>query len=517
MTILRSYRDALVLVGGWVPYFLLETHRRPNNPFVHVGSIDIDLAVDPSKISETQYATIVELIQERGYSPAPDRLGDRIPYCFERTIKSPANNKPYKIRIDFLTHLHDPRQGKHRHLPVQDDLLARKIKGCEAAFQHNTTFDLEGELPEGGHIEIQMRMANIVGCLAMKGIVIGERYREKDAYDIYALMANYKNGPRDVAEEIRPCLSEFLVKDAVANIHTAFTTRDSHGPAWVAAFFPGASSEERERLITDAFMVVHEFDVLLFNPASNPRFPQPPAPRWDEKWIEKHRAEARAGLQKADMTGFMEVRFALSDLKPNHSQRELLEAARQAQIKTSGWSGWSIGLVFDLEEYRPRPRTDGIVAEIAIKEMLRYDYWALRNNGDFYLLKSLFEDEKEPGSIYFDTRIIRLTETLMYCKRLYSNLGVPDTTTVSIGIRHGGLKGRILRSANRGRHMSIDRSTNEDECPSEIHVPLVGLESDLVTHVKEFTKPLFMLFDFFELADGIYTEIIGNFVKGKVT
>lgn len=65
MTALRAYRDALILVGGWVPYLLLEKHRLPNNPFLHIGSIDIDVAVDPAKLTEQQYATIMELLEER--------------------------------------------------------------------------------------------------------------------------------------------------------------------------------------------------------------------------------------------------------------------------------------------------------------------------------------------------------------------------------------------------------------------------------------------------------------------
>ena len=62
MTILRAYREALVLVGGWVPYFLLAQHQPPEDRFVHVGSIDIDLAVDPSKVDEPEYATIMQLL-----------------------------------------------------------------------------------------------------------------------------------------------------------------------------------------------------------------------------------------------------------------------------------------------------------------------------------------------------------------------------------------------------------------------------------------------------------------------
>ena len=258
-----AFRDALVLVGGWVPHLLLEKHRPPDNPFLHVGSIDIDVAVDPAKLSEQQYATIVALLKERGYRPAPDRRGNSIPYVFEREVISPVDQKPYRIRVDFLTHQVDSRPGQHRHLPVQDDLLARKTRGCEAAFQHKTSFDLAGTLPEGGQLTVPIQMADLVGCLTMKGIVLGERYQKKDAYDIYALVGNYQKGPHEVASALRPHLGIPLVKEAVLRIHTAFATRETNGPAWVATFLQPDSESERDQIITDAFMTVHEFDVLL--------------------------------------------------------------------------------------------------------------------------------------------------------------------------------------------------------------------------------------------------------------
>ncbi len=264
MTTLRAYRDALILIGGWVPYLLLEKHRLPDNPFLHVGSIDIDVAVDPAKLNEQQYATIVELLKERGYRPAPDSQGNPIPYVFEREVISSVDQKPYRIRVDFLTHQQDSRPGQHRHLSVQDDLLARKTKGCEAAFQHKTTFDLSGTLPKGGQITVPIQMADLVGCLTMKGIVLGERYREKDAYDIYAVVGNYQQGPRDVADALRSHLNDPLTKEAVSRIHAAFATHETNGPAWVATFLQPDSAAERDRIITDTFMTVHEFDVLLF-------------------------------------------------------------------------------------------------------------------------------------------------------------------------------------------------------------------------------------------------------------
>src|SRR5712691_13327979 len=63
MTALGAYRDALVLIGGWAPYLILESFGEPGafpgdafqtdayqTKFVHVGSIDIDLVVDPAII-----------------------------------------------------------------------------------------------------------------------------------------------------------------------------------------------------------------------------------------------------------------------------------------------------------------------------------------------------------------------------------------------------------------------------------------------------------------------------------
>lgn len=60
MTILGEYRDSIVLVGGWIPYFLLENSRNE-----HVGSLDIDIALDFHKISNNSYRTILQMLKKR--------------------------------------------------------------------------------------------------------------------------------------------------------------------------------------------------------------------------------------------------------------------------------------------------------------------------------------------------------------------------------------------------------------------------------------------------------------------
>jgi len=241
---------------------------------------------------------------------------------------------------------------------------------------------------------------------------------------------------------------------------------------------------------------------------------------WNEEWLSKHQETAISGLRSIQRSAFMEIRMTLCDLKINVLQSELLRQAKQAQIKTFGWP---IAVIIDRDELRPKPKTDSIVTEITIQDEDRgrqsYDYWTLSKNGDFYLLKSIFEDERRENTIFFNTRIVRITETLLYAARLYSGLGIARDVHYSIWIRHSGLKGRVLSVSSIASRMPphSDRISSEDEVYSEIETTIEQTESQLVELVEKFTQPLFVVFNFFELERNILAEIVNNFVEGKVT
>jgi hypothetical protein len=110
----------------------------------------------------------------------------------------------------------------------------------------------------------------------------------------------------------------------------------------------------------------------------------------EDAWFAKEADAATAGVVKLKLSGYMELRFSLHT-EISKSQAELLSAAKASQIRTFGWP---IGFVATREEHSPRPHPDGIRAQITIEKSLMdgrpsYDYWALRSNGDFYLLQSL--------------------------------------------------------------------------------------------------------------------------------
>jgi TIR domain len=238
----------------------------------------------------------------------------------------------------------------------------------------------------------------------------------------------------------------------------------------------------------------------------------------DDAWFAKEAGAAAAGIAKVKLSGHMELRFSLH-AEINKSQLELLNAAQASQIRTFGWP---IGLVATQEQFRPRPYQDGIRVEISIeKSMLdgrpSYDYWALRSNGDFYLLQSLFEDARDEKKIFFNTRIVRVTESLMFASNLYRSLGVAPETRLSVRVTHRGLAGRQLTSAGGNRFIWPSQPTQADESKSEIVIEVGSIMERIVEEVQRLAAPLFMLFDFQQFNEAVYRDIVERFVRGQST
>jgi hypothetical protein len=93
----------------------------------------------------------------------------------------------------------------------------------------------------------------------MKGIVLGERYRQKDAYDIYSVIGHCLSGPREVAGRIEPFLQEDGVQRGVQSIDSAFRDIKAEGPTWVAEFLSPVDLEERSRIQAETYSVVKDF------------------------------------------------------------------------------------------------------------------------------------------------------------------------------------------------------------------------------------------------------------------
>ena len=237
--VLGEYRNEIVLIGGWVPELLLPNREKP-----HVGSMDVDLALNHKTLSSERYKTIQELLLSRGY------IQGKQPFIFHRKVK--VGDEQIDVQVDLLAGEYEGTGKSHRHQKIQG-VFARKARGCDLAFEQPIQLIIEGTLPDGGEDSVVVRVASIVPFLVMKGMALDDRLKEKDAWDIYYCLINYHDGLDALVEQFKRYHHKKLIKEGLEKIARNFASINHIGPKSVADFEEVSDPEERELLQRDAF------------------------------------------------------------------------------------------------------------------------------------------------------------------------------------------------------------------------------------------------------------------------
>jgi hypothetical protein len=119
--VLGEYQDAIVIVGGWVPELLLSQKDAR-----HVGSIDVDLALNHREIGQVGYRSILRLLLSRGYSQGEQ------PFIFRRSVKT--GGREILVEVDFLSGEY-AGTGRTRRTQRVQDLRPRKARGIDLVFE----------------------------------------------------------------------------------------------------------------------------------------------------------------------------------------------------------------------------------------------------------------------------------------------------------------------------------------------------------------------------------------------
>jgi hypothetical protein len=234
--LLGAYREQIVLVGGWVPEMLL--------PGAHVGSLDVDLALDHRRLDEAGYKTIKELLLSRGYEEGKQ------PFIYHRKMK--LGDREVGVQVDLLAGEYEGTGARRRHQKMQG-VQARKARGCDLAFERVVEVTVEGELPDGGKDSARVRVAAIVPFLVMKAMALHDRLKEKDAWDIVYCLRRYPGGLDALAEAFRPLADHGLVREGLEKLAEKFASESHVGPKFVADFEEVTGPEERALIQRDAF------------------------------------------------------------------------------------------------------------------------------------------------------------------------------------------------------------------------------------------------------------------------
>jgi hypothetical protein len=235
--LLGEYRDDIVIIGGWVPPLLL------GHDAEHVGSMDVDLALDHRTLSEAGYRTIGQALAGAGYAQDSEQ-----PFIFRKTVA--RRGREVEVQVDLLAGEYEGT-GRRRRTQRTQDVRPRKARGCDLAFDGPVDVCVKGTLPDGSMDSVLVRVAAIGPFIAMKGMAMRDRLKQKDPYDIYFLL---RNAPMDdIIKSVRFLRDHGLVREALGIISEKFATPDHVGPQHVADFLEEHDPEMRDILVRDAY------------------------------------------------------------------------------------------------------------------------------------------------------------------------------------------------------------------------------------------------------------------------
>jgi hypothetical protein len=161
LRVLGEYQDAIVVVGGWVPELLLSQEEAR-----HVGSIDVDIALDHREIGEVGYRSILQLLQARGYKQGKQ------PFIFHRSVR--IRDGEILVEVDFLSGEY-AGTGRTRRTQRVQDLRPRKARGIDLVFELPEKITHRGQLPGGGDDAVEVQVASIASFLVTKGMALHHR------------------------------------------------------------------------------------------------------------------------------------------------------------------------------------------------------------------------------------------------------------------------------------------------------------------------------------------------------
>ena len=247
--VLADFRDCLVVVGGWVPDLLLQDAAEP-----HIGSIDVDLALDAAKLNDGRYAEMVKLLLDtRRY-----RKGVK---DFQLVVDVDLKNgdTPVQVEVEFLA----PKEVKmKKHRPkLLDGFRVLQVEAVSEAFRDPEEIKVSGPNIRATKNTVRLRVASLADWLVMKAHAIGGRDKPKDCYDFCYGLENC--GIEEVAAIWKQRAAEKNVFKAIEIMKEKFVAVDAFGPLQVVEFNSARDTETQAMHARRAYELVQKFLALL--------------------------------------------------------------------------------------------------------------------------------------------------------------------------------------------------------------------------------------------------------------
>lgn len=248
--VLAGFRDCLVLIGGWVADLLIDQSDEP-----HIGSIDVDLAVDARKLNSGRYAEMLKLLIDTGrYRQGPKT------FQLVTDVDLGDGERPVQVEVEFLAPVEVKlEKNRPKLLPGFRVLKA----DCATAFYDPVDVEVEGRMVRGARNRVRMRVASLPDLLVMKAFAMEGRDKPKDAYDLCYTLDYYPDGMQGAADIWKLRSGEEDVARALRILKEKFISVDSFGPQQVVEFHGSDNEQERAMQARRAFELVRRFMELV--------------------------------------------------------------------------------------------------------------------------------------------------------------------------------------------------------------------------------------------------------------
>lgn len=249
--VLASFVDCLVVVGGWTPDLLLPDAEEP-----HVGSIDVDLALDAAKLNDGRYAELIKLLLDtKRYRPGEKDFQ----LVVEVDLKD--GEKPVQVEVEFLA----PKEVKlKKNRPkLLADFRVLKVEACSEAFHAPVQLRIPGQNVRGATNTVTLRVASLADFLVMKSHAIGGRDKPKDTYDFCYCLEQFPDGMEKLAADWKQRSKEKNIARAIEILREKFASVEAFGPQQLVEFHSAPDADTQAMQARQAYELVQKFLSLL--------------------------------------------------------------------------------------------------------------------------------------------------------------------------------------------------------------------------------------------------------------
>ncbi|MFG1279905.1 AlbA family DNA-binding domain-containing protein [Xanthobacter autotrophicus] len=240
-----------------------------------------------------------------------------------------------------------------------------------------------------------------------------------------------------------------------------------------------------------------------------------------ERWIA--RAPISPTMVKLLPLGFYRVAYKLVGQTTPIEAPDLLEAVNSATTRHTGWSPFWVPTREGIKPYVKDGAVECFIAAEDARRMVddpaHADFWRVSPIGEAVLIRGFDEDSyperMKPGTVFDVTLPVwRIGDCLLQAARFAAAIGRPDAEIV-FSVKWSGLAGRSLTHVEGRRLIDEGYVSQQDTLDRVTTVRATQVAVSLPEILFEFLKPLYALFDFFQLSKRLVDEEAQRLRQGR--